>query len=146
MKKNKITLELIEDRLNANGFGEDVEENDEKMMLKVLDHYDIELTDQWEEGLEYYMYAESTQDGYEIFIATHNPNKICINDDVYYYDHDLADALSEGIRYANGYGKIYIADLDDSHVDEAMRSLYEGIYDTAVENVTNELIDEGYEE
>ena len=146
MGKNTITSELLELRLKAKGFGEEIFENEEKMMEIVLDHYDTELTDQWEDGLEYYIYAESTQDGYEVFIATHNPNKICINDDVHYYDHDLAGALCEGIRYSNGYGKIYIGDLDENYVMEAMQSLYESIYDNQTAQVIDNLIDEGYEE
>jgi hypothetical protein len=146
MGKNIITEELIEKRLKAKGFHEEIREDEEKMKELVLDHYEVELTDQWEDGLEYYIYSESTQDGYEVFIATHNPNKICISDDVHYYDHDIAESLCEGIRYSNGYGKIYVDNLEEDFVIEAMETLYESIYDNQTAQVIDNLIDEGYAE
>jgi len=146
MSKNQITSDLVENMMKARGYGEEVCNNEEKIMKAVLDHHDIELTETWEDGLDYYIYTESTQDGYEVFIATHNPNKISINEDVYYYDSDLSDALCEGIRYSNSYSKIYIGDMEDNFVMEAMQTLYQYIYDITEEEVIEELINEGYEE
>jgi len=146
MNKNSITPELLEERMKAAGFGEDVSNDDERIMDLVLDYYNVELTDDWERDLGYYIYTESTRDGNEVYVATPDPNHICINDDVYYYDHDLVGALCEGIKNSNGDGKIYIGDLAENYVMEAMQLLYKSIYDTTVANVTDELIDEGYEE
>ena len=47
MSKNKITDELLENRMKARGHGEDIQENEAKVMKAVLDHYEIELTDTW---------------------------------------------------------------------------------------------------
>ena len=146
MTNKLITIELINERLKASGFGEDVCNDDERLMDLVLDHHNVELTDDWERNLDYYIYTESTQDGYEVFIATYNPDKISINEDVHYYDRDLAGCLCEGIKNSNGSGKIFIGDLEEDYVIEAMHSLYGSIYDTALENITEELLNEGYNE
>jgi hypothetical protein len=146
MSKKIITPELLENRLTAKGFSEENFNSEDKIKEAVLNHYDIELVDDWEDGLTYYIYAESTQDGYEVFIATGDPRNISINEDVHYYDSDLADALCEGIRYADELSKIFIDDLDANFIMEAMQTLYELIYDNMVETVTQELLNEGYEE
>jgi len=146
MSKNKITPELIEEKMKASGFGEDVSNDDKRLMDLVLDYYNVELTDDWERDLDYYIYAESTQDGFEVYIATYNPDQISINEDVHYYDRDLASSLCEGIKNSNGSGKIFIGDLEEDYVIEAMHSLYGSIYDTALENITEELLNEGYNE
>ena len=146
MSKNKITPELLEKEMKARGFGEEMQNSEREVMKAVLKHYNIELTDTWEDGLESYFYEESTQDGYSVFIATNNPNKISINDDVHYYDSDLAETLCEAIRYTNGFGTIYIDDLENNYVMEAMQTTYEVVYDQIETEVINELINEGYDE
>ena len=146
MSKNKITPELLENRMKAKGFGEEMQNSESEVMKAVLKHYDIELTETWEDGLESYFYEESTNDGYSVFIATNNPNKISINDDVHYYDGDLSDALCEAIRYANSFSSIYIDDLEHNYVMEAMQTTYEVVYDQIETEVINELINEGYDE
>jgi hypothetical protein len=146
MNKNKITSELLENRMKARGHGEDIQENEAKVMKAVLDHYEIELTDTWEEGLEYYIYPESTQDGYEVYVATNNPNNISINEDIHYYDGDLSSTLCEAIRYANRDSTMFVDDLESNYITEAMQSLYEYVYDIVLEKVTEKLINEGYDE
>ena len=146
MSKNKITPELLEKEMKARGFGEEMQNSEREVMKAVLKHYNIELTDTWEDGLESYFYEESTQDGYSVFIATNNPNKISINDDVHYYDSDLAETLCEAIRYTNGFGTIYIDDLENNYVMEAIQTTYEVVYDQIETEVINELINEGYDE
>jgi len=146
MTNKLITSELINERMKASGFSEDVSNDYERLMDLVLDYYNVELTDDWERGLDYYIYTESTQDGYEVYIATYNPDQISINEDVHYYDRDLASSLCEVIKNSNGSGKIFIGDLEEDYVIEAMHSLYGSIYDTALESITEELLNEGYNE
>jgi len=33
---------------------------------------------------------------------------ICVSEDVYYYDSDVAEAIMEMVRYSNGYCTLYI--------------------------------------
>ena len=92
-----ITDELIEERLKKRGFssyegyGAEDEDADYKKLCK---HYDLEIIEQWHHRADYFMYTESTADGYEVYVATEHPNgDVNINEDVHYYDSDLAEVL-----------------------------------------------------
>lgn len=135
-----ITDELIEKMLDKRGFPEDASE--ESMLYAVQDYYDTELVDQWPNYADYWVYAESTRDGYEIFVATHNPDSISINEDVHYYENDLAGELEDAI--ADG-GKIYVDDLDAYYVTEAVQGCYLYLRDRLTEEIIDELQEDGYE-
>ena len=134
-----ITDELIEQMLDKRGFSEDATE--ESMLCAVQDYYDTELVDEWPNYADFWVYTESTRDGYEVFVATHNPDRISINEDVHYYENDLAGELEDAI--ADG-GKIYVDDLDAYYVTEAVRECYDYLRDRLTEEIEDELIDEGY--
>jgi hypothetical protein len=99
MSKKLITDELINERLEAKGFGEKQINDEDLAKESVLKHFNVEFTDQFSEDADFYMYEESTADGYSVFIATHNLSSVSVNENVYYYDSDLGDALEEHIRY-----------------------------------------------
>ena len=134
-----ITDELIEKMLDKRGFPEDTTEK--SMLCAVQDYYDTELVDEWPSYADFWVYAESTADGYEVFIATHDPERISINEDVHYYENDLSGRLENEI--ADG-GKIYVDDLDAYYVSDAVRECYDYLRDRLAEEITDELIDEGY--
>lgn len=134
-----ITDELIEKMLDKRGFPEDASE--ESMLCAVQDYYDTELVDDWPNYADFWVYAESTADGYEVFIATHNPEHISINEDVHYYENDLSGRLEDAI--ADG-GKIYVDDLDAYYVSDAVRECYDYLRDRLAEEIEDELIDDGY--
>jgi hypothetical protein len=134
-----ITDELIEKMLDKRGFPEDA--NEDTMLYAVQDYYDTELVDQWPNYADYWVFAESTKDGYEIFVATHNPDSISIGEDVHYYENDLASELEDAI--ADG-GKIYVDDLDAYYVTEAVQDCYLYLRDRLTEEIEDELIDDGY--
>jgi hypothetical protein len=149
MSKKLITPELINERLEAKGFG-DIQANNEDLVRKsVLKHFNVKFTDEWTNKADFYIYEESTADGYSVFVATHDQNSVNVNENVYYYDSDLGDALEEHIRYSNGdedYPEIiYVDDIYQQFIDDAMQQLFEYLVDRFEEEVTNELIQEGYE-
>jgi hypothetical protein len=144
-----ITPELINARLEAKGFGEK-QTNDEDLVHKsVLGHYGYKLIDEWDDDAEYFIYEESTVDGYSVYIATANPRQINIGEDVHYYDSDLGEMLAEAIKWGNGDPeypeKIYVEDLGAQYVQDAMEQLFEELSERFEEEVINELIEEGYE-
>ena len=98
---------------------------------------------------DFYIYEESTADGYSVFVATHYQNSVNVNENVYYYDSDLGDVLEEHIRNSNGdedYPEIiYVDDLYQQFIDDAIVQLFEYLAERFEEEVTNELIEEGYE-
>lgn len=95
-------------------------------LKEVENYFNFKLTDEW--GLQdFYIYEESTADGYSVYIATDNNENINVSEDVYYYDSDLKDALVEYIDYGCKLNKdvIYINDLEAYFVEEAIQELTE---------------------
>jgi hypothetical protein len=148
MKEKLITDELINKRLEAKGFG-DYQANDEDLAKEsVLKHFNIEFTDDYRSDTDFYIYEESTADGYSVFVATHDQRVVNVNENVYYYDSDLGDALEEFIKYSNGdeYNPeiIYVDDLDQQFIDDAITQLFEYLAERFEEEVIDELKNEGY--
>ena len=145
-----ITPELINERLEAKGFGEKQADGEDLMYKAVLGHYDHKLIDEWDDDAEYFIYEESTVDGYSVYIATANPRQINIGEDVYYYDSDLGEMLAEAIKWGNGDPeypkKIYVEDLGAQYVQDAMEQLFEELSERFEEEVLMDLEEEGYSE
>jgi len=143
-----ITDELINKRLEARGFGEKQSENEDVVKQNVLDHYGVELTDNWTAKAEFYIYEETTKDGYTVHVATNDTDSISVCEDIYYYDGDLSDVLEEQIKYSNGdedYREIiYVDDLYQDFIDQATENLFIYLAEKFEEEVVAELIDEGY--
>jgi hypothetical protein len=144
-----ITDELINKRLEARGFGEKQSENEDVVKQNVLDHYGVELTDNWTAKAEFYIYEETTKDGYTVYVATNDTDSISVCEDIYYYDGDLSDVLEEQIKYSNGDEEyrevIYVDDLYQNFIDLAIENLFVYLAEKFEEEVINELLDEGYE-
>ena len=144
-----ITEELINERLEAKGFGDKQSNNEDVAKQNVLNHYGVELTDNWTEKAEYYIYEESTSDGYSVYVCTDDTSSISVCEDINLYDHDLSDKLEEQIKYSNGVGDypeiIYVDDLYQDFIDQAIESLFIYLSEKFEEEVIDELLDEGYE-
>lgn len=149
MSKKLITDELINERLEAKGFGEKQINDEDLARESVLKHFGVEFSTRFDDNADFYIWEESTADGYSVFIATYNPDKINVNENVYYYDSDLGDALEEHIKYSNGDEEnpeiIYVDDLHQQFIDDAIQQLFEYLAERFEEEVIDELTDEGYE-
>ena len=145
-----ITDELINKRLEAKGFGEKQQEDEKLARMAVLDHYGVELTNDYTGDAEFSIYEESTTDGYSVWIATSDTSNISICEDVHYYDSDLGEALAEAIKYSNGDvdcpETFYVEDEYANYVDEAIDELFVYLSERYEEEVIDELTDEGYEQ
>ena len=143
-----ITEELINERLEAKGFGDKQQEDEDLAKQSVLNHYGVELTDQWTAKAEYYIYEETTGDGYSVYVCTDDTSSISICEDVHLYDHDLGDKLEEQIKWSNGdedYPEIiYVDDLYQDFIDQAIESLFIELSERFEEEAINELTEEGY--
>ena len=150
MENKFITEELINERLEAKGFGDKQTEDDEVAKTNVLNHYGVELTSDWTNSASYYIYEETTKDGYSVYVATDDTDNISVCEDIYYYDSDLASTLEEQIKFSNGdedYPEIiYVDDLYQDFIDGAIENLFIYLSEKFEEEVINELIDEGYEQ
>ena len=138
-----LTDELIIKELAKQGWLDinEVDQEDQKKM--VLDYYKVELTDRFDNNCDYYIYGETTRDGYEVFVAANDVRNVCISEDVYYYESDLHDALADAIK--DELSPIYVDDEDANFVDYAIERLYEFTYDEKYDEVESELEDQGYE-
>jgi hypothetical protein len=137
MKNKFITDELITKRMESKGWIEGCDE--EHARNQVLAHFDCEITDQWQNP-DFSIYEESTADGYSVWIASADTNRININEDVYYYDSDLSDVLYEAIP---DYNRIY---CDNEHIiEDVITRHYEDLLCRMEDEVLDELYDEGYE-
>ena len=140
---NYITEELIEQKMISYGYGETDSHDEEYIKELVLKHYDAELTDQWQQNCDYYIYEESTADGYSIFVATHNTNSVCVSEDIHYYDSDLSSVLQDAIKDG---GEIYVDDYHQDFIDDAIQELYVMLAERFHEQAIDELEDEGYKQ
>ena len=143
MSKKIITDELITSELEKRGYL-DYEDIDETQAWEKLEkHYDCEVDDQWRnKHYDFYCYEETTADGYSVYIATHDPDSICISDEVHYYENDLQGEIEQAI--ADGCS-MYIDDLDASYFMYAVEACYDSMYYGMRKEIENELIKQGYE-
>ncbi len=141
---NKIlTEELIEQKLKEKY--EYSEDPDQDVMLEILqDEYEFKLTDQWSRDPDFSIYTESTADGYEVWVATFGDGRnVCISEDVHYYESDLSDKLQEAM--VDHCELIYVDDLEADYVEDAIMYAYQNLYEEKEEEITDELIEQGYE-
>jgi hypothetical protein len=98
----------------------------------VLDYLNTEIVDQFDKG-DFKVYTESTADGYEVYVATHDDRNVDINEDVYYYDSDLADVIMEQLEE---HYSVYVDEYlyDDLYMDDA----FEEYFGENVEDIIND--------
>ena len=138
-----ITDELITKKLEAKGYLEYHEMDENKAWGLLEKHYECEVSDQWtNKSFDFYCYSETTADGYEVFIATDNPDSVCISEDVHYYENDLSQDISVAIQEGCS---MYIDDLDWYPFMEAVEEAYGKMVNNIKEEIENELIEQGYE-
>ena len=137
-----LTDELIEQTMSDQGWLPPNEADQDWQKKTVLDHYEVKFTDRFDNNCEYYIYGESTRDGYEVYVASDSVRNVCISEDVYYYDSDLHDALVDAIQ--DELSPIYLDDEDADFVDYAIEELYNDLYNQNYEETELELQDKGY--
>ena len=138
-----LTDKLITDELEAKGYLEyhDMDENKAWDLLK--EHFHCNVTESFHHGIkDFYCYTENTADGYELWIATNNIDSPCISEDVYYYTNQIADVIVEAI--VNGED-MYIDDLASHYFMDAIEKAYVEMVNNIKEEIENELIEQGYE-
>ena len=81
-----------------------------RMIELIKNHLEISISTNVADfdNVDCHIYSESTADGYDVHVCTNSPSKPSICEDVYYYDHDLADAFQEQVRY--GDKTFYVCD------------------------------------
>ena len=150
MKQKLITDELINEMLEARGFGEKQINDEDLAREAVLNHFNVKFTNNFTSNADFYIYEESTADGYSVFVATHDQDSVNISENVYYYESDLSNALEEFIKHSNGDEDhpeiIYVDDLYQQFIDDAIVQLFEYLAERFEEDIIDELKDKGYKQ
>jgi len=117
-----------------------MELNFKKIVLGYLDTTMYHDMNDWDKA-DVKAYTESTADGYELFIVTFDDQNPSINEDVHYYDSDVADRVMEHLD--QGYS-VYIDEYlyDDVYLDDQFEEYFmshvEDIVDANPESFTKE--------
>ena len=106
---------------------------EERLIELLKNHVDISIStslNDWD-NVDCRVYSACTADGYDLFVVTQQKNTPIICEDCYQYDHDLADAVREEIRY--GAATFYI-DLD-LYNDCYMEDMFVEMFTECVEDI-----------
>ena len=121
-----------------------MQEPSRETIIKVVkQHFNFRIDDNAYSNYDIAAYTESTADGYEVYVVTNDMQSININEDVYYYESDVAQALIDEIIGYGGSDIVVYADqyfLDEIYFDDVLADLF-------VENIDDilaEAEEEGY--
>ena len=126
---------------------ESKEPTDEKIIKAVKSYYGLKIDENAYNNADVYAYEETTADGYSVYVVTHDMKSICVNEDVYYYDSDVAEAIMEMVRYSNGYCTLYADQyfLDDIYFDDVLLEEFSEIADKIYDEIANDEGDYGFD-
>jgi hypothetical protein len=99
-----------------------MELNFKKIVLDYLDTTMYHDMNGWEKS-DVKVYSETTADGYELFVVTFDDQNLNINEDVHYYDSDVADSVMANLE--QGYS-VYIDEYfyDDIYLDDQFEEYF----------------------
>jgi len=139
----KLTDELIEKKLEDQGILEMEEMDHETKLILVLDHFGSEFTHDWQ-NYGFCFTTTETADGYELYMATADDRNPDFSYDIYYYDSQWFEKLSDVIIEGN---RIQIDEymLDEYGFQDAIDEAYQEFYNDKLKDIEDELIEQGYE-
>ena len=72
---------------------------------------------------------------------------ICVSEDIYYYDSDVAQAIMEMVRYSNGYCTLYADQyfLDEIYFDDVLLEEFQEVADKIYDEISNDEGDSGFD-
>ena len=119
----------------------------EKMIDAVKKYYGITIDENAYQSADIYAYEETTVDGYSVYVVTNDMNRVCISEDVYYYDSDVAEDIMEQINYSNGVCTLYADQyfLDDIYFDDVLLEAFQEIAEKIYDEIMNEDSDYGFD-
>jgi hypothetical protein len=119
------------------------EPSPETIIKVVKEHFNFTLDENAYGNYDIAAYTETTADGYEVYVVTNDMNSISVNEDVFYYESDVPQAIiDEIIGYGGNDTVVYVDQyfLDEIYFDDALADLF-------VENIDDilaEAEEEGY--
>tara|TARA_R100000005_G_C4837266_1_gene110570 strand:- start:55 stop:483 length:429 start_codon:yes stop_codon:yes gene_type:complete len=113
-----------------------MEIRNERLIELVKNHLDISIStslDDWS-NVDCRVYSECTADGYDLYVVTQQKDTPIICEDCYQYDHDLADAVREEIRYGATTFYIDIDLYNDCYMEDMLLEMFNEYVEDIVEN------------
>ena len=123
------------------------EPSEEKMKKAVKSYYGLKIDENAYQSADVYAYEETTNDGYSVYVVTHDMNRICVNEDIFYYDNDVAEAIMEMVRDQGGYCTLYADQyfLDDIYFDDILLEEFAEIAENIYQEIQNDEGDYGFD-
>jgi len=80
-------------------------------------------------------YTESTADGYDVYVLKYTKDEISITENVYYYDHDIAEQIMHSI-VEDKIDSIYIDEylLEEIYLDDQFEEYFQENVDEIVDD------------
>ncbi len=99
---------------------------EERMIKLITDHLGLSISHDISdfENVDCSIYNESSADGYDLYVCTNDTRNVSICENVYYYDHDLANAFEQQVRW--GDRTFYIDDsiYEDCYMEDKLIELF----------------------
>ncbi len=107
-----------------------------RMIELIKNHLEISISTDISdfENTDCTIYNESSADGYDLFVVTNDTRNVNVCENVFYYDHDIADQFSEQIRY--GDRTFYIDDgiYEDCYIEDKLLELFSEYVEDIIED------------
>jgi len=113
-----------------------LEIKNERLVELVKNHLGLSIStslDDWS-NVDCRVYSECTADGYDLYVVTQQKDTPIICEDCYQYDHDIADAVREEIRY--GAETFYID--NDIYIDCYIEDMLLEMFSEHVEDIVED--------
>ena len=109
---------------------------EERMVQLVIKHLALSISHDISDfdNVDCHFYNESTADGYDVYVCTNDTRHVSIMEDVYYYDHDLANAFEDRIRWGDRTFYIDQDIYDDCYLEDKLVELFGDNVEDIVEN------------
>ena len=121
--------------------------SEDKMKQAVKSYYGLKIDENAYSSADVYAYEESTADGYSLYVVTHDMRNVCISEDVYYYENDVAEAVMEMIRDQGSYCVLYADQyfLDDIYFDDILLEEFSEVAEDIYKEIENDEGDYGFD-
>jgi hypothetical protein len=123
------------------------EPTNEKIIDAVKKYYGLKIDENAYNNADVYAFEETTADGYSVYVVTHDMRSICVSEDVYYYDSDVAEAIMDHVSNSNGYCTLYADQyfLDDIYFDDNLLEAFSDIAENIYNEIKNDEGDYGFD-
>jgi hypothetical protein len=99
---------------------------EERMIKLVTDHLGLSISHDIDDfdNVDCSIYNESSADGYDLYVCTNDTRNVSICENVYYYDHDIADAFEQQVRWGDRTFYIEQDIYEDCYIEDKLIELF----------------------